>query len=256
LSFSYNDILQIPERALLNKRLTKAFFTKHFSLNASEKKFLANEIQQMEWLASIKSSNVNIKAVVNEEYSFEELQIFVITLPDNTIEKQGKRAIEFVQKFIPYQALVIAEDGFEYQMGACDKRINQADNSKRTIERYFITSVVSKLYKNDTISAFYKAIAFSALDKSNLKTTYKSYINAIVQLQAAGLTGEFKQRSKVRSEEDMELMQQIENKETEIIQLRNQIKQESQLNGQVQLNVAIQGLKKEIEEIKNILSKD
>lgn len=256
MSFSYNDILQIPERALLNKRLTKAFFTKHFSLNASEKKFLANEIQQMEWLASIKPNNSNIKAVVNDEYSFEEIQVFVITLPDNTIESQGKRAIQFVQKFIPYQALVVAEDSFEFIIGACDKRINQADSSKRTIEHHFLTGIISKLYKNDTVSAFYKAITFDALDKTDLQTAYKSYVNAIVQLQASGLTGEFKQRSKTRSEEDMQLMQQIEHKENEISQLRNQIKKESQLNGQVKMNVAIQGLKKEIEEIKNLLSKD
>lgn len=256
MSFSYNDILQIPNRALLQKRLTKAFFTKHFTLSVAEKKLLANDILQMEWLASIKPENANIKSVVNNEYAFEEIQLFVITLADNQLGKLGEKTAKFIQKFIPYQAVVIVEDGFEFIVNVCDKRINQADKSKRTIEQYITTEPISKLYKNQLTEGFHKALGFDLLDKADLQTTYKSYIQAVVQLEAAMLTGNFKTRTTARSNEDMALLASIDEKELEITQLRTQLKAESQVNGQVQLNMVIQGKKQEIQDIKIKLSKD
>ena len=41
------------------------------------------------------------------------------------------------------------------------------------------------------------------LDKTNLETTYKSYIQAIVQFQTASITGSFNKRSHSRTEEDI-----------------------------------------------------
>ena len=36
MSFSFNNILNIPERSILDKRLTKAFFLKNFDLSVTE----------------------------------------------------------------------------------------------------------------------------------------------------------------------------------------------------------------------------
>ena len=46
MSFNYNQILNIPERCLLNKRLTKAFFLKNFDLSGTEKKLLNSIINE------------------------------------------------------------------------------------------------------------------------------------------------------------------------------------------------------------------
>lgn len=256
MSFAYNDILQIPERCILNKKLTKVFFSKHFKLSVAEKKVLANDIQNMEWMASLKSTNANIPAVVNSDYAFEEIQFFIVTLADNQLEKGFDKAIKLIQKFIPYQAVVIVEDAFHFVLNTCDKRINQADQTKRTIEHYYTTPILSKLFKNEWTSGFFTSIAFDQLDKTNLKTTYAGYIQTVVQLLAAAHTGSFKVRSKVRSEKDMKLLEELENMEFQLAQLKATLKKEIQLNGQVNLNVAIQNKKKEMEKIKLKLSKD
>ena len=38
MEMNYNNIFQFPDRCILNKRLTKVFFTKNFDLTSSEKK--------------------------------------------------------------------------------------------------------------------------------------------------------------------------------------------------------------------------
>lgn len=254
MNFPYNEIFHLPERCILNKRLTKAFFLKNFVLSAAEKKLLNSTIQSMEWMASIKTSNANISAVKNEEYVYEEIQVMICSLPNNQLEINGKKCIELFQKYIPYQMIVIVEDENDFIINTCDKRVNQNDKSKRTIENYFTTSSLSKLYKNDLTTPFYEALMFQEIDKTNMQTTYKSYIQAVAQFQAASITGKYSRRTQKRTEEDMANILAIENIEKEISSFTSQIKKESQLNKRVELNMSIQKKRQEIEVIKNKLT--
>ena len=127
------------------------------------------------------------------------------------------------------------------------------DSYKRTIEKYISTPPISKLYKNDVTEGFFNALDFATLDKTTLETTYKSYIHAVVQFQAASLTGAFNRRGRNRTEEDMELLATIESLEKEVVRLTNQIKKETQLNKKVSLNIEIQKQRNQINSLKTKL---
>lgn len=253
MAFNYNSILQIPARNLLEKRLTKAFFLKNFNLSSAEKKLVNTGIESMLWLASLKPSTSNIPACIEPDYKYEEIQIMVCTVKENTVQVLAEKCAELFQKYIPYQMLVIIEDANEFMINACDKRINKNETSKRTIERYFITDALSKLYKNNHSEEFYKALNFSNLNKTNLKLLYKSYIQAVVQYQAASLTGNYQIRTIARTEEDMQHIAAIEQLEQDIVSLSSQIKKTTQLNEKVQLNISIKKNKDQIEELKQRL---
>lgn len=253
MSFLYNNIFNIPERSILDKKLTKAFFLKNFDLSATEKRLLNNSIQSMDWMASIKPTTANIPAVKNDNYAYEEIQIIVCTIIDNKLNELADKCIVLLQKYIPYQMIVIVEDATHFVINTCDKRINLNDSSKRTIENYNTTTILSKLYKNEIINSFFDALNFSLLDKTNMETTYKSYLQTIVQFQTASITGSFNKRSHSRTEDDMMLLANIETIEKEVVRLSNQIKKETQLNNRVSLNIEIQNQRKEIEKIKNKL---
>ena len=255
MEFLYNNILHIPERSILDKRLTKAFFLKNFSLSAAEKKLLNNDIQSMTWLASIKPATANIPVLINADYKYEEIQIMVCTVTDNKLNDIAEKCMILFQKYIPYQLLVIVEDANEFRINVCDKRINKAETNKRTIERYFNTISLSKLYKNDLNESFFNALHFNNLDKTNLELLYKSYIQAVVQFQAANITGSYQKRTNKRTDEDMQNLEAIELLERDITSLTSQIKKENQLNEKVQLNIKIQEKRKKIQSIKDTLTK-
>ena len=255
MSFGYNNILNLPERCLLNKKLTKAFFLKNFELTASEIKRLNNQIESMTWLASLQPSNTNIPAIANNDYSYEEIQVIIVKVPIGEVEKDGEKYAELVHKYIPYQLFLIIEDDSQYLISLADKRINQADKNKRTINHFYPSPVLSKLYKNEITEAFYKTITFSQLDKTNLETTYKSCIQAVTQLKTAFITGTYHIRSYKRSQDEMKLQYLAQIITQEIIYLQKQIKKEPQLNGRVKLNIVIHEKRKKIEEIKDKLSK-
>jgi hypothetical protein len=256
MSVLFKDILKIPERSLSQIKITKSFFLKHFELSSAEKNVLNNEIQNMEWLANIKPATSNISAVVNGNYSFDEVQVMICTLKELGLNKYAEKCIQIFQKYIPYQILLIVEDEESYLINSCDKRINQNDVSKRTIEKHMSTPILSKLYKDELIERFFKELEFSILDKTNLETTYKSYIRAIVNYQTSLVAGRIVPSRKTRTEEDIKLLEAIEQKEKEISKLTNQIKKESQFNSRLNLNVDIQKHRKEIESIKNKLGEE
>jgi len=253
VDFPYNDILNIPLRSILDKRITKAFFLKNFKLTAAEKKLLSNSIDNMEWLASIKPTNANIPQLKNTDYIYEEVQIMLCTLRNGLLQANVDKAISLFQKNIPYHIVLIVEDDMEFVVNTCDKRINKADTSKRTIEHYYTTNAISKLYKNEISKAFFTALDFAILDKTNLETTYNSYTKTIIQYQTASITGTYTKRTKERSQEDMDNLATIEKLEAEISNLANRIRKENQLNTKVELNVVIQQKRMQIQEIKDEL---
>jgi len=148
----------------------------------------------------------------------------------------------------------VIENEDEFVVNVCDKKINQKDKSKRIIEAFINSPNISKLYKNELVNSFFTALDFVILDKTNLETTYKSYTSAVVQFQASLVTGTFHKRNSTRAEHDLKHLETIQRIEKEIITLSNQIKKESQLNIKVSLNIDIQRKRKEIENIKNLLS--
>jgi len=253
MSFPFNDILKLPSRCLLSKRLPKTFFQRNFELTASEKKVL-NAVVSVEWLASIKPNNSNIAAVADATTTFEEIQVISCLLLASDFEKLAGDTAMLVQKNIPYHVLVIVESDSEFVVSTAEKRINQNDSSRRTIASSQLSPTVSKLYRTEASEVFFTGLSFTTLDKTNLHTSYESYTYAILQLQVANATGTTAQRSRTRSAEDMELLQTLEMLEVELLRLGNQIKKETQLNKKVSLNIEIQMRRDAISDIKKQLT--
>ena len=252
--FNYNNILNIPERNHLNKKITKSFFLKNFELSSVEKKVLNNIIQSIDWTASIKPSNSNIPEYKDENYVFEEIQFILCNLNEDTLFENSDKCVSLLQKYIPYQIVLIVEDDNGFILNTCDKRINLNDKSKRTIERQISTPVISKLYKNEVTSSFLDSLDFITQDKISLQRLYKGYINSIIQLQSSLVTGSFNKRTGTRTEEDLNLLESMNMIEKEVIRLTNQLKKETQMSSKVSLNMEIQKQRNEIKNIKIKLS--
>ncbi len=249
------NILQLPEKCLLNKKLTKVFFKRNFSLTLSERKLLddANIVLQMDWIASIKPQNSNIAAYMDADYTFEEIQIITAMLSDDELEQQANKVIDLIQKYIPYPLLLIVYDNNKYLWNTASKRIHLNDATKRTSESSLITEWIEINNSTTNQQLFLQQCAFENLDKHNLKACYQSFESNITSLQAATITGEYKVRPVERLKADVLKMEAIKTLDNEIIVLRNKALKETQLNVQVQINNEVQYKLKQIESLKNDL---
>jgi len=247
MEIGYNDIFHFPSRTLLNKRLTKVFFTKNFDLSSSEKKTLQNEVIRMEWVSSLKPSNTNIPKFETETHLIEEVQF--MTCEVSNLDKYGKTVIDLFQKYIPYQIVLVIEDKDFWMLNLTEKRINHNDRSKRTIEKSFSTNPIHKTEYN-TVKEFIKTLSFDRVNRSTLNSVYQSYINSVIQFKSYVITGIFNEKNFEKNKRDIESIERIEIVKMEIITFKNQLKKETQLNNRIFINMEIQKRKKEIKRLK------
>jgi hypothetical protein len=251
-----NTILQFPERCLLNKKITKAFFKRNFELTISEKTLLddASAVIGLEWLASIGPVNANVKSYQDAQYSYEEIQVITVQSSIDNFDRNYSKIAELVQKYIPYQILLCIWNSNVFMLNTSDKRVNQNDNNRKTIESSFSTEVINLSTITKAQQSFIESLSFSGLDKTNLKTMYDAYTQRIIALQTAELSGQYTPRTQSRTQTDIENLEKIELLQKEILALQNHAKKETQLNQQVALNTQVQQKRKQIEQLKELLT--
>ena len=241
---------------MVNKKITKAFFKRNFELTTAEKKLLDDFtiIIQIDWLSSIKPENSNIITYTHDQYVYEEVQIISVQTSDDNFDKNKQKIAELIQKYIPYNILLCIYNSSNFVLNTCDKRINQNDSTKRTIEKYYFTENINIPKPIEKQKSFIKSLAFSELYKQNLKTFYDSYTSRIIALQAAELTGIFTIRKNERSKQEVQHLENITQLQSEILTLQNQAIKETQLKIQVQLNAEIQKKRKEIKKLEKLIT--
>lgn len=249
-------ILQLPEKCLVNKKITKAFFKRNFDLTNAEKNLLDDysAVVAIDWIASISSANANVPAWQNAEYSFEEIQVLLVSTSPAHFNSMAMRIIDLVQKNIPYHLLLVVHDGVNTIWNVCYKRINLNDNNKRTIDKKFTTDAISLTTTNEIQLAFIKAINFNHLTSTDLKVLYDGYVQCFVGLYTAPILGSFEAQPIERTKAHVEQMERIASLEKEITTLYNTAQKETQLNKKIELNTQIQQKRQQIQQLKNTIT--
>jgi hypothetical protein len=239
---SLNTILLIPQRCLLNKKITKAFFKRNFELTSSEKTLLDDFtiVTSIDWMASISPANANIVSYQDEFTIFEEVQVISVQSTAIDFEHNHPRIAELVQKYIPYPVVLCIWQDESFVLNTCDKKINQNDHFKRTIEKRYTTGIISQPDITEQQQQFLNSMAFAELDKTNLKTCYEAYTQRIIALQAAAVSGFYVPRTQNRTLSDLARLEKLEFLQKEILLLQSQAKKESQLSLRVEMNTQIQ----------------
>jgi hypothetical protein len=250
-----NQILQLPEKCLVNKKITKAFFKRNFDLTLTERKLIesSNIINQIDWVASVKPQNSNIPPFVDQLSTYEEIQVITVKIGEEEFDKVYVGVIEFIQKQIPYHILLAVYSQSKSVWNTTAKKINLKDSTKRTIERPLTTEIIQADHLNKQQRAFYQQCSFENTDKHDLSTFYHSFESNITSLQASAITGEFKTRAIERAITDVPMLEEIKRLENEILNLQIQAKKETQLNAQVQLNSEVQNRRNKIAILKENL---
>ena len=251
-----NEILQIPERCLLDRKIHKTFFKKNFELTVSERKLLDDFsiVVGIDWVASISPTSANITKFEAGQFIYEEVQIISVHTNKDGFDKNVPKIADVVQKYIPYPIVLCIYHDDVFVMNTCDKRINQNDSTLRTIEQRYFTEPITLGGIDDKQQAFLNSIKYTRLDKTNLKTYYDGYSQGIVALQTAVFSGTFTQRNKERSDADVKTLQKMQALQNEIVTLQNLAKKETQLNQQIAINTQVQEKRKEIQHLQTLIS--
>jgi hypothetical protein len=234
------DALDLPASAMVDKRVPKTMLHEHGAPTAADKRQINEGIEQLIWVAALKPTTIGV-AEYRDELR-EVLEIAVLQLTLRVAAKVG-RLIEMVHRAVPYPVLLLTEQGLTVGLSAAHKRWSQAEAGKTVLDGDVVTVEWDSEQEAERWPAFRNALALGQQPRISLQALYQGWIDTLLALQAARVTGSFAvptnaEQAGLRHK----ALQECTRLDREIARLRATAAKEKQMARRVDLNLELKRL--------------
>lgn len=217
-------MLGLPKTTEFNKRIPKQKFYEHINLTPALRRIFVDQIKVVYWRNKIAPSTINLEA----GNDVTEIEIFEVKLNYIPLDVSVLRQID---KEIPYHIIFLLEYEGKYQAWTAYKEKAGSGSNAFKVDTYYHTDW------------FLEDELILKLDGLNMDTVYENYVRQIAgETLRATTTGELESLK-----ESVERSKQIQLLQKQIVTLQKKIRKEKQLNRQMELNVELKRLKKQLE---------
>lgn len=214
-------MIGLPKTTEFNKRIPKQKFYENMDISPALKKVFVEQVRAIYWKNKIAASTTNLAAGTE----VTELEVFEVRLNSTVLDDSLLRQID---KEIPYHILFLLEYQGKYQAWIGYKEAAASGNKAFKVNGYYHTEWLAE----DNLPL--------KLEGLNVDEVYENFVRQIagdkLKTEAAG---ESLKESVARDEQKQALQKQIAN-------LQVKIRKEKQLNKQMQMNIELKKLKKEL----------
>ena len=128
-----NDF-NFPRETKLGVKIPKKTLLDNTDLTSADKAIVKDVLKSIDWAYTLKPETINIPTY--EDGVREYLEIAVLLVKVKSLNKT-KQLCKLLHGVIPYPTMLIVEHEESIALSVADKRINQADSHKLTIESQF-----------------------------------------------------------------------------------------------------------------------
>ena len=179
--------LDIPAGALVNRRVPKTLLLAHGAPTAANRRQVNDGIERMQWIAALKPTSIGVAAYRDEVREYLEIAVVHVTLRDNA---NKQRLAELLHRAIPYPVLAVVEQGESVSLSVAHKRWSQGEAGKTVLDGD-VVAVAAPRDGEEHGSAFEVALAISRQPQASLRTVYQGWLDTLLALDAARLSGRF-----------------------------------------------------------------
>lgn len=234
------DALDLPASAMVDKRVPKTMLHEHGAPTAADKRQINEGIEQLVWVAALKPTTIGV-AEYRDELR-EVLEIAVLHLTLRAAAKVG-RLIELVHRAVPYNVLLVAEQGSNASLSLAQKRWSQAEAGKTVLKGEVVTVEWDAEQDSELWPAFHDALVLGQQPRTSLQALYQGWIDTLLALQAARLTGAFAvSTNPEQAGLRRKALQECSRLAREISRLRATAAKEKQMARRVELNLELKRL--------------
>ena len=217
--------LKFPPTTIVGKPIPKNAFYKHLEVNAKVKQHFVDDVASINWLYKLAPSTINVE----DGKQVHEIVVFSAVLKDKDCPND---VFLFIDRNMPRHVVFILEYEDRYKVLLNYKAWKDGQNSQFDIIKTFATDWLTAerlllTLEGQTMDALYEAMAGQV---SGFGTTKAEDTKRIVELE--GL---------------------IDKAKREVESLQKRIRNERQLNRQMELNGAARGIKKKIAQLQSEL---
>lgn len=235
--------LGYPESAAVNQRIPKKMLVETGAPTAADKRAITEGIDDIHWLAALKPGTVGIPAYQDEARDYLEIAILSINLRP---EAKASRIAELVHRAIPYPTFLMAYSQAGVSISLAHKRWAQNEAGKTVLDGDVLEAPLHSPGRPDLIQQFVDALPLDKLPRLSLHALYQGWMDAVIALQAAFVTGVFVvSSSREHAIERHKALQEAKKLRVEIARLKAVATKEKQMARQVELNLEIKRLERE-----------
>lgn len=258
--------LRLPAEASVGQRIPKKMLAENLTsrgtATSADRKLLQEQIEEVTWVAALKPSNAGIPAYQDEVRSYLELAVLNVRLRQGSqldvkaakVSPSVVRLAELVHRAIPYPVLLVLDDGARLYLSLVHIRWAQKEADKTVLDGEMIQAVLSRdrqaplAASADTLSGFFAALDLSQQQRSDLFSLYQGWMDVVLALQTASVTGRFAvSESREQAEARHQALLELKRLQAEIGRLRGIATKEHQLARRVEINLEIKRIQGKLE---------
>lgn len=240
--------LGLPAQTRVDQRVPKKLLLEQGAPTAADKRQIQEGIEELFWMAALKPNGIGVPAFRDEGREYLEIAVLTVTL--RPVAKNA-RLVELIHRAIPYPLVLVAGHGDTVSLSLAHLRGSQGETGKVVIEELRRTAPFRPDAPTKEEVAFLASLALSALPQCDLFALYQGWLDRVVALDAARITGQFiVPDSAERSRALREGLGNYARLQRELTMLRTQAAKEKQMGRRVELNLEIKRLEIELLKVK------
>lgn len=229
--------LDLPAGSRVDKRVPKKLLLENGAPTAADKRYINDGIDELLWLAALKPTTIGVPEYRDDVHEYLEVAVLRLTLRSTA---KATRVVELVHRAVPYPVLLLTERGERPSLSAAHKRWSQGEAGKTVLEGDVISVEWQAALDGERWHAFGEAMALGRQPRASLYALYQGWIDTLLALHAARVTGTFGLASDTaRVAARSEALREFTRLETEIARLRAAVAKEKQMPRQVELNLEL-----------------
>lgn len=244
--------LALPPGARLDRRVPKKLLLEQGAPTAADKRRTADGVEALVWVAALKPNIVGIPAFKDEHREYLEIAVLAAVLRSGA---QASRLAELIHRAIPYPVVLMTEQDDTTSLSLAHKHWSKGEAGAVVIEDIRRTAPFFAESPTASEAAFLSSLALAALRNTNLYALYEDWINRVIALEAARVSGLY--RPPVTAERATAVREGVAGYTTaqrKLVALRSRAEREKQLSRRIDLNLEIRRLEAVQTKVKQALA--
>jgi hypothetical protein len=230
--------LDLPADSRVDQRVPKKLLLEHGAPTAADKRLITDGIEEFYWIATLKPATVGVP--VFRERTRVYLEIAVLSVALRAGAKAGRLA-ELIHRAVPYPVLLVATHGDRLMLSMVHKRWSQGEAGATVLDGDLV-AVELPGEPEELSRAFLESLSIGQQPRTNLFALYQGWMERLVALLAARVTGVFALGG---APNRWEALRECERLDAEIARLRAAAAKERQMARQVELNLELKRLERQ-----------
>lgn len=233
--------LELPASCRVDQRIPKKLLVENGAPTAADKRNINEGIEEIQWVASLKSSSIGVPEYRDEAREYLEITVLHIVLRQDA---KAVRIAELTHRAVPYPLLLLMTSGSQSTVSMAHIRWAQNEAGKVVLDGEVLAVNLSEPSPvRELTSDFLRALSIARQPRENLMVLYQGWLDTLAAFQAALITGAFTQsRNYEQAAARRASLRECRDIDQQIAILGSAASKEKQLARQVELNLEIKQL--------------